>query len=117
MRKGEEGRRKGGWEGGEKHISLLSAMYVPSAPPPPQVADYHFLPITAQSAERVRSCLVESEEVREWDSSSPPHHTPTPSHGHPPPLPLLCQVPRDFSALVDHSLFRLDTSVLPDTIQ
>lgn len=54
----------------------------------PDVSDYHFLPVTAESAERVQSCLQESEEV-----------------------------PRDFSSLIDHSLFRMDTSLLPAATQ
>ncbi|CAI8043421.1 Intraflagellar transport protein 52 homolog [Geodia barretti] len=54
----------------------------------PEVSDYHFLPETGQAAERVQSCLQESEEV-----------------------------PREFSSLIDHSLFRMDMSVLPDCLQ
>ena len=34
-----------------------------SLPPSLQVSDYHFLPVTATSAERVQNCLHESEEV------------------------------------------------------
>ena len=53
-----------------------------------QISDYHFLPDTAKMAERVKPCLQESEEL-----------------------------PRDFTALFDRSLFKLDTEVLPDALK
>ena len=53
-----------------------------------QISDYHFLPDTAKTAERLRPCLQETEDI-----------------------------PRDCTALFDHSLYKLDTSVLPDAIK
>lgn len=53
-----------------------------------QVSDYHFLPDTAKRAERVKPCLQETEEL-----------------------------PRDFTALFDHTLFKLDTEVLPEALE
>ncbi len=53
-----------------------------------QISDYHFLPDTAKAAERLRACLQETEDV-----------------------------PRDFTSLFDHSLYSLDTSVLPEAIK
>lgn len=55
---------------------------------PFQLSDYHFLPQTAKRAERVKACLQEGEEL-----------------------------PRDFTALFDHSLYKLDTGVLPEAIR
>lgn len=55
---------------------------------PTQVSDYHYLPDTGKRAERVKLCLQEGEEL-----------------------------PRDFTALFDSSLYNLDTSVLPDAIK
>eukprot|EP01137_Pigoraptor_chileana_P014410 Opistho-2@5008 len=54
----------------------------------PDVNDYHFLPETAALSERLRSCLQESEEI-----------------------------PKDFSQLFNHSLYKLDTSVIPDAVK
>lgn len=54
----------------------------------PEVSDYHFLPDTGRAAEKPRACLQEGEEV-----------------------------PRDFTSQFDHSLYKLDTTVLPDTIK
>jgi len=53
-----------------------------------QVSDYHYLPDTGKRAERVKLCLQEGDEL-----------------------------PRDFTALFDSSLYNLDTSVLPDAIK
>ncbi len=53
-----------------------------------QISDYHFLPDTAKAAERPRACLQQTEDI-----------------------------PRDFTSLFDHSLYGLDTSVLPDAIK
>lgn len=55
---------------------------------PLQVSDYHFLPDTMAAAEKVKVCLQESEEL-----------------------------PRDFTALFDDSLYRMDPSVLPDALK
>lgn len=54
----------------------------------PEISDYHFLPDTAKRAQRVQSCLQESEEL-----------------------------PRDFTTLFDRTLFKLDTTVLPDVLK
>lgn len=54
----------------------------------PQISDYHFLPDTAAMAEKVKVCLQESEEL-----------------------------PRDFTALFDFSLYQMDTRVLPDALK
>ena len=54
----------------------------------PEVTDYHFMPDVGKMSERVRVCLQESEEV-----------------------------PRDFTSLFDLSMFKMDTSVLPDVIK
>ena len=54
----------------------------------PEVTDYHFMPDTGKMSERVRVCLQESEEV-----------------------------PRDFTSLFDLSMYKMDTSVLPDVIK
>ena len=53
-----------------------------------QISDYHFLPDTAAMAEKVKVCLHESEEL-----------------------------PRDFTALFDFSLYQMDTRVLPDALK
>lgn len=54
----------------------------------PEISDYQFLPETGQSAGRVQNCLQESEEI-----------------------------PQDHSSLINHSLFRMDMSILPDSLQ
>lgn len=54
----------------------------------PDVSDYHHLPDTEALAERVRCCLQESEEVT-----------------------------KDFTTLFDDSLFRFDTSLIPEAVQ
>ncbi|KAI9361244.1 hypothetical protein DFJ73DRAFT_814531 [Zopfochytrium polystomum] len=54
----------------------------------PDIADYHYLPDTAKLSESLRNCLQESEEL-----------------------------PKDFTTLFDLSLFKLDTSLIPDAIQ
>ena len=54
----------------------------------PDVADYHFLPETQELADSLRSCLQESDDI-----------------------------PKDFTTLFDHSLFKLDTSVIPSAVQ
>ena len=53
-----------------------------------QISDYHFLPDTSESAEKLKVCLQEGEEL-----------------------------PRDFTSLFDHSLYKLDTGVLPESIK
>eukprot|EP00128_Syssomonas_multiformis_P009926 Colp12_sorted_trinity150504_noHs@6361 len=53
----------------------------------PDISDYHFVPDTARLAERRRCCLQESEEV-----------------------------PKDFTKLFDQTLYKLDTSVIPDAV-
>lgn len=55
---------------------------------PLQISDYHFLPDTAKRSQRVKPCLQEGEEL-----------------------------PRDFTALFDRTLFKLDTTVLPDVLK
>jgi intraflagellar transport protein 52 len=54
----------------------------------PDLNDYHYVPDTEALAERLRCCLQESEEL-----------------------------PRDFTTLFDDTLFRFDTSQIPDSIQ
>lgn len=54
----------------------------------PDVSDYHFLPSTASLAEQLRTCLQEGDEI-----------------------------PRDFTAMHDRSLFNIDTSVIPDAVR
>jgi intraflagellar transport protein 52 len=54
----------------------------------PEISDYHFLPDTGKMADKLKSCLQESEEV-----------------------------PRDFTALFDHTLHALDMKVLPDVLK
>lgn len=54
----------------------------------PDVSDYHFLPATASLAEQLRTCLQEGDEI-----------------------------PRDFTAMHDKTLFNIGTSVIPDAIR
>mmetsp|Transcript_1100 Transcript_1100/g.3101 ORF Transcript_1100/g.3101 Transcript_1100/m.3101 type:complete len:446 (-) Transcript_1100:366-1703(-) len=54
----------------------------------PEVADFHHVPDTESLSERVRCCLEESEEVT-----------------------------KDFTTLFDDSLFKFDTSVIPEAVQ
>jgi len=54
----------------------------------PDVADYHFLPHTEKLASQLRSALQEGEEV-----------------------------PRDFTTLYDQSIFNINTSAVPDTVE
>eukprot|EP01135_Chromosphaera_perkinsii_P004724 Nk52_evm35s294 gene=Nk52_evmTU35s294 len=54
----------------------------------PDVADYHFLPDTHELSDTLRSCLQESDDI-----------------------------PKDFTSLFNHSLFKLDTSVIPAAVQ
>ncbi|XP_072169907.1 intraflagellar transport protein 52 homolog [Diadema setosum] len=54
----------------------------------PEISDYNFLPDTAKLADKLRTCLQENEET-----------------------------PRDFNALFDGTLYRMDTSVVPKVIR
>merc|ERR1712054_437648 len=54
----------------------------------PDVSDYHHLPDTEALAERVRCCLQETEEVT-----------------------------KDFTLLFDDSLFKFDTSLIPEAVE
>ena len=54
----------------------------------PEITDHHFMPDVGNLSERVRVCLQKSEEV-----------------------------PRDFTSLFDLSMYKMDTSVLPDMIK
>ncbi|XP_013404647.1 intraflagellar transport protein 52 homolog [Lingula anatina] len=53
----------------------------------PEISDYHTLPDIAKLSDKVKTCLQESEDI-----------------------------PRDFTALFDQSLFKLDTSIVPKAI-
>ena len=67
---------------------LLTSLFLRPSLNPAKISDYHFLPDTAKRAQRVQSCLQESEEL-----------------------------PRDFTTLFDRTLFKLDTTVLPDVLK
>ncbi|KAI8894454.1 hypothetical protein BC833DRAFT_604835 [Globomyces pollinis-pini] len=54
----------------------------------PDIADYHYLPDTAQLSETLRSCLQESEDL-----------------------------PKDFTTLFDTKLFKFDTTLIPTAAQ
>ena len=54
----------------------------------PEITDYHFMPDVGKLSECARVCLQKSEEV-----------------------------PRDFTSLFDLSMYKMDTSVLPDVIK
>lgn len=54
----------------------------------PELNDYHYVPDTEALAERLRCCLQESEEL-----------------------------PRDFTTLFDDTLFKFDTTVIPDAVR
>jgi len=53
----------------------------------PDVSDYHYLPDTHALAERLRSCLQESEDL-----------------------------PKDFTQLFDDTLFKFDTNLIPEAV-
>eukprot|EP00906_Rhabdomonas_costata_P003986 RCo005980 len=53
----------------------------------PEVSDYHFLPDTQALAERLRVCLEERDEL-----------------------------PRDFTTMFDHTMFKFDTNLIPEAI-
>lgn len=54
----------------------------------PDINDYHYLPDTQALADRLRSCLQESEDL-----------------------------PKDFTQLFDDTLFKFDTNLIPETVK
>jgi len=76
------------WLVGERAGTGITVELDPVDAEDPDVSEYHYLPDTHALAERLRSCLQESEDL-----------------------------PKDFTQLFDDTLFKFDTNLIPEAVQ